>query len=101
MDIGAGGCFIVSYEEFETGQDIDIEFLDLTGQEFTAKARIEWIRPWSKSGETLPGLGITFDIQSLHPEIRKALAENLSRFIEKLRQARRLQTGLSSAYNNL
>ena len=97
MDIGAGGCFIVTYEKFDNGQEVEIEFLDLTDQEFSAGARIEWNRSWEKSSETLPGIGITFDVQNLHPEIRKALANNLGRFIERLRQARRLQAGVSSA----
>jgi uncharacterized protein (TIGR02266 family) len=69
-DISRGGVFVSTYRDVPLGSAVEMQFNLPTG---TARARgiVRWMR--AASGETRPGIGITF--QDLQTEDRAVLEE--------------------------
>ena len=97
LDMGRGGCFVVTYDVLEAGTDVELEFVDLENAPFATEARVEWVRDWEKAKGHLPGMGMTFVSGQLHDSIPAALTARLADFVSQLRHAGRLQTSLTAA----
>lgn len=59
LNVGGGGLFLVSYEEFELGTCFEVELQDLAPETLTIRAHLAWKRTWLERLE-LPGLGLCF-----------------------------------------
>ncbi len=60
LDLGAGGCFVHTFEPFEIGEAVVVEIRDLYSLPFELTGFVTWARTWDQ-GTKLPGIGIAFD----------------------------------------
>jgi len=77
LDIGAGGVFLVTYEETVADTPIELCLSDLSDEPLEIPGRVVGVRRWEE-GRTLPGLSVAFDPKSIPVAFKRALAQSIS-----------------------
>ncbi|MBN1912470.1 MAG: PilZ domain-containing protein [Pirellulales bacterium] len=77
LDLGAGGAFIVTYDELEKGTQLDLEISDILPDPAQMKATVMGGRRWEDS-RLLPGMGVEFDEASIPDAFKQKLAESIT-----------------------
>ncbi len=75
-DISAGGCFIISSEDWRDAKELRISFEDLRQE---VVCRVAWNRPWDQVENQFPGFGAEFTTipEELRATIEKILNEQV------------------------
>lgn len=86
LNLGLGGAFIVNYSNVENINSLEVEFMDLFDKKISINVNIAWKRFW-KDSIYLPGFGVSFDINEVPNDFKKALKrpEIVNNFINKLK----------------
>lgn len=59
LNVGSGGAFIISYDDFRLGEQIEMDILDLLDKPLRLAAVVASVRAWEQS-RRLPGIGVSF-----------------------------------------
>ena len=77
LDLGAGGAFVVTFEELNKGAELEIEIWDIQPNPTPMRAVVVGDRRWENSNH-LPGVGIEFDEKTVPDSFIKTLAESIT-----------------------
>ncbi len=72
--LSIGGCYVVTYEELDVGDALELEILDIDAGAVMVRANVVWIRRWSESSQ-LPGAGLGFEVDALPDALHAALGD--------------------------
>lgn len=74
MELSTGGCFLITYDPLPIDSEMELEIWDLADEVMSVQGHVVWIRAWD-DGPELPGMGVAFDLESVPPELAKALGQ--------------------------
>ena len=76
LDLSAGGAFVITYESFPTGAEVELEIWDLLDEAAPMRASVARVQRW-EDGRELPGVALKFAPATVSRQFKRALANSL------------------------
>jgi hypothetical protein len=77
LNVSRDGAFVVAYEGYAIGDEVDLELWDISETPARIKARVARLLPW-EDGPELPGIGVAFDPSTVPCDFAQTIVAQLS-----------------------